>query len=762
MKEGTSWTRPSFFQGQRCCVYTCYICSQPGNHSQRQGMSDENQTLAGAGNQPPRTETQAKEPAQGIAQQVDEFGNVVVLPSAEAAIKSSSKKPILHGEIEILPEQPLPIYNNGSASAYEARALGAEAKQQISLIALVCDKSMPARGRLVNKFSGMINPCLPKLIGSGIVFWPPVNAYRYVLIYENTLGRPLMADLNHEGLGLKQDIVMNAVIRPMVNVFLDFRDSGFFHGRINPSNMFNGNAVQLERVMLGDCLAGPPGAAQPFIFEPIERAMTDPIARGQGVMADDLYAFGVTLTMLLRSKDPLKGMSEDEILHHKVEVGSYAALTGKERFTGGILELLRGLLYDDRRQRWTLDEVMLWLEGQRLSPKQNQQRKKASRPIHFNGTRYVRPQMLSMDLDKAQSEAAQLVDGGNLEQWLTRSLEDKIIFARYEQALDAYHDVRGAGYWDKMLSKISIALDPYAPIRYKGIHDHPEGLPYALAQAVSEKGAVAPYLEVINQQLIMFWLNAQVDVRVDIGSLATRYENCRAYLRQKHAGYGVERVLYYMLPDCPCYSDKLKDYYVLTPEDIMHAFEDMANKPERPELFLDRHIVAFLSVKDRRVIDGYLNDINAEEFYKRIIGNVKCLATIQKRAKMERFPGITSWIADIMGPVYARFHDRELRKQMQQKIEKLRSSGDIAKMAVLLDHNNALHQDMLNFKKAMDEYSDLREEQNELSEKLKNPEIFGKEEGKEYAAIVSLVLAAIVIVAMTFLFMTTGNTGAEG
>ena len=71
---------------------------------------------------------------------------------------------------------------------------------------------------------------------------------------------------------------------------------------------------------------------------------------------------------------------------------------------------------------------------------------------------------------------------------------------------------------------------------------------------------------------------------------------------------------YILNPEVQCLGNKLKDYYVLNPEDMMHAFEDIASKAGRPELFIDRHIAAFLSVKDRRMIDPFFAELNAEEY----------------------------------------------------------------------------------------------------------------------------------------------------
>ncbi|MBU0859081.1 MAG: hypothetical protein KJ667_04010, partial [Alphaproteobacteria bacterium] len=339
------------------------------------------------------------------------------------------------GEIDILCNQRLPHLDQGPIKAYSARSARGGANN--SHVAFVCELALVPRMRAAGKMAAIINPGLARLVGAGVVNWPPVKGQRYIFIYENNMSTRLMQGDNKGGLGWKPERVIATVVKPMISVLMDLRDKDLVHGNIRASNMFVTGTGVNERVVLGDCLSTPPGLLQPLVYEPVERAMADPLARGQGSFEDDLYAFGVTLTVILRTRDPLDGMTEEEIIREKMEMGTYSALTGKERFTGGILELLRGLLYDDRGQRWTLDEIEAWDQGQRLSPKQSARKIKASRPIHFNDERYFRPTLLAMDLPKNTTEAVQIVENDTLGQWVSRSLEDKQIAARLEEAIDA-------------------------------------------------------------------------------------------------------------------------------------------------------------------------------------------------------------------------------------------------------------------------------------------------------------------------------------
>jgi serine/threonine protein kinase len=679
---------------------------------------------------------------------------------ADSAVTSPQEPAVEDGGVviasyEILPHQRLRYLDQGPAAAYAVRLRGQVAA---TMFALICEPWLVPRSKMADALANIANPCFIRVLYKGVVFWSPAKAERYVFIYENNLGQPLMRTHVGQGLGWKNEKVLAAVIRPVANVLLDLRDRDLVHGAINPMNMFDGGSKAIEKVVLGDCLALPPSFAQPAVFEPIERAQCDPLGRGLGTFEDDLYSLGVTLTVLLRTRVPMEGKSDEDIVREKIEQGSYAALTGRERFTGAILELLRGLLYDDRSQRWTLDDMMLWLDGQRLSPKQVSKKLKAARHIQFNGERYNRPSMLAMDLDKNFSEAVQLVDGGDLEQWVQRSLEDHVVRARVEQAIENMHEIgRGPGYPERLVSRISIALDPEAPLRYKNVKVTPAGFGAAFMETIFFHKDINPYLEIINQQLVMYLLNAQYDLRYDVGDMVAKFDSCRGFLRQQNIIYGIERCIYFLLPEAPCLSDRIREFYVLSPEDLLRAFEAISSLPNRPELFIDRHIASFLSVRDRKVVDPYLAELNAPEMHKRVLGNIKVLATIQQRARMEVFPGICKWIGAIMSSYYERIHDRELRQRLQERIERLSEGGDIGKMAKLIDDMEMRQKDFLGFRQAMIEYNKLRHEGHELEEKLAKPEIFAKETGREYAAIISALLAGVIIMVFAFIYFVQGG-----
>lgn len=656
-------------------------------------------------------------------------------------------------DIEILCGNPLPEYDAGPVKAYLARSIG---RGQGEYFALICERHAMPRVFTIAPYKGFSNEMLVPLVTSGVVFWPPTREERYAFVYKNVLGKRIHKSGAPEALGWRQETVMEAIVKPMAQLLREFRDSNFVHGAIRPSNMFTDSATgKLPKVVLGDCLSLPPSYLQPVLYEPIERSMAQISGRGEGVLQSDLYSWGVTLAVFLRAHDPMHDMSDEEIIKEKLEFGSYAAITGKDRFKGSILELLRGLLHDDQKERWTIDEVMTWLDGRRLSPKQSQKLKKAARPLTFNDNKYFYAPLLAMDLERNLPDILRLVDEGDMDQWLERSLEEEELTERVTTQIKSSKEKgTGPGYEERLASNLSVALDPMAPIRYKGLHLMGDGIGSAIVEAFCRKVDLQPFVDLFTQGFAFTWLTSSKNLMLDTGALISRFDQCRNYIRHGKPGYGIERCIYTLSTECPCLSEKLKPYYVQSPEELLIAYEDLCRKGNAPAMFLDRHSMAFLSAKEPKVIDPYLMDLSSVEDHRRVMGNLKCLAGIQKRFDMDSFPGIAKVFVEALPVVYARFHDREVRAKMETTVKKFAADGDLVKMEAVLGNTEIASQDYSSFRKAMFEYSELSKEYNNLLLRLDDKGVFGKSTGKEFAAIVSSGLAAVVILALGLMFLS--------
>ncbi len=355
-------------------------------------------------------------------------------PSNENAKTRALSKDIQFGkDITVHFDKPLPEFDKGTIRAFSATGANKIAQ---NLVAFICDKTLTPRLSEITKYQKLSAQGVVKLVRSGVVFYPKAEAERYCFVYENTLGKALLSlDEKSPKLGLKHDDVILNIAKPFIQTLINMRNMDIIHGEIWPGNMFYQGAEKSERIMLGECLTAPASKNLPKLYEPVERALADPIARGTGSLADDLYSFGVTLAVIMRSHDPMQGKTDKEIIEHKIEKGSYATLLSKDRLSGATLELLRGLLYDDAEQRWDLDDLDAWLDGRRLSPKQSPKRVKATRPLILNENKYIRPELLAIDMTDHTDEMKRIIEAGDLTLWIDRAIEDKTIKVRVEQIL---------------------------------------------------------------------------------------------------------------------------------------------------------------------------------------------------------------------------------------------------------------------------------------------------------------------------------------
>lgn len=672
-----------------------------------------------------------------------EEGSKQATPSR--ARSGNAGKVIFNDVIEIEMDIPLSEYSNEQVKAYSAKGIGGDTN---SYIAMICPSHLTPRSRRGSAYASICGGSMAYLVASGVVLLPGGAGEHYVFIYRDTLGKRVVDSDKNLALGWRPEHVLEKIVAPVISVLRDLRDVDIVHGSIRPSNFYDGGSEKFERIIVGDCLSTPASMMQPAIFEPLHRCTAQPTGRGTGLIEDDLYALGVSIAMFLRTVDPMARASEDEMILNKMQHGTYSTLiTKNDRFTGAVLELLRGLLIDDQRQRWNLDDVLSWLDGRRLSPKQLSKRKRANRQLQFNGQGYFYMEAFANDLFKKPAEAVQLIENTELEQWIQRSVDDARALQRLDEAVAAAKETgKSAGYWDRLLSRVSIALDPEGPIRYKTFAIRPEGFGVALGEAFVMNSNLQSFTEILNSPLLPFWLVTCTDMNMDVSDFVSKFETCRNALKQNTIGFGLERCLYFLNESIHCVSPALKGFHVRTPEDLLLAFEKMAaSKKARPALTIDRHMAAFLATKDGKTIDRNIYDLNSPERHRRLTGLIHTFASAQKLYSVRELPNLTRWIADEAKILIERFHDKRVRDDLTKKINKIKEKGDISRIAHLLDDSDLTKRDLLRFQLAKQNYQSLSYEYETLEYKLTMPEEYGRSKGRQISVIVSAIVSSIII-----------------
>src|SRR6202043_2081918 len=95
------------------------------------------------------------------------------------------------------------------------------------------------------------------------------------------------------------------------------------------------------------------------------------------------------------------------------------------RIPVGMVDLMRGLLADDTKLRWSLGEVEEWLASRRFVLHPGAVTRRATRPFECEGHSYLLPRALSHALAENFEAASKAVRSKDFEIWAQRALDDE-------------------------------------------------------------------------------------------------------------------------------------------------------------------------------------------------------------------------------------------------------------------------------------------------------------------------------------------------
>jgi len=417
--------------------------------------------------------------------------------------------------------------------------------------------------------------------------------------------------------------------------------------------------------------------------------------------------------------------------------------------SAGVLELLRGLLMDDPKQRWTLDEVMNWIDGRRLPLKQASRRKKASRALALGGTSYYYASTFAYNMAHKPQEAVNHIENNELSHWVERSLTDEEAHQRLQMAIKAATEGGlGVGYWDRLLSRVSIAIDPEAPIRYKGMSFHPNGLGNILAEAFIQKKNLDSFTDLFSSGIFYYWITVSANLNKDISAFLNMIDRCRSYVKQTGIHYGIERCLYTCNPVVHCLSPLVDRYFVRTPAHYLMALEDIAQTYKNnnyPARIIDKHAACFLIARDDRIIEPYSYDLSSTENFRHILGTLQVLATIQRISNIEKIPHLGHWITSLLDPVIDRFHSKKTRLSIKKQLDSRKDKGYLPDILSIIENHEEIRKDQHDFRMALKNYLLLENEAHTLNIKLENPKFNAEKSGREWATTIAGIISTLLI-----------------
>jgi eukaryotic-like serine/threonine-protein kinase len=680
--------------------------------------------------------------------------------AANALSGSGDERPAdLGGRCQIMPSQPLPDLDSPSASAFQVQG-GRD--YRVETFALIADRPVPARIEAMGRWRQGEHPHMLRLLDWGPVEWTQERQRRFAIILERPQGRRVMESLYGKRDPISDDALLRYVVPGLVSALRDLHGRSLVCGGLRPTNLFFKDSNLNNGMVIGDCVSTPCGYDQPAVFETIERSMAAPSGKGAGTAGDDLYALGVCLLALHMGRVPLLDLPETEILEQKLDKGSYIALVGQNRLSSGLVELARGCLSDDARHRWSIADVEMWVQSRRLSPKQPQIPRRAARPFELAGGSYIHCRSLSLAVGRNSAAAAPLVERGEVEKWVRRSVgddarADAVALAMTGGPLSA-HVGKNASQEDRLCARVANALDPYAPLHCRTLSVMPDGLGTALAEAMWKDHGVQDHAEIILAQLVPFWVRNAPDFRPDFVALAQNHESYKVLLEQTGMGFGIERLLYEMCPACPCLSPLVRDFYVLTPSDLLMAFESLAPRAPKGREPMDRHVAAFIAAHDKTMNDRMLAPLaNQNDAARRLVALVNILADAQSRFGPAKLPQLCQWLMNLLDPAFNRLKNQENREKIKSEAAKAARDGVIAHMLRYIDNPDILRADDKGFIQAARRYDALGVQIARLRGAGPRKDDAPLQKGRRFAAFAAITLAAIImgITAFNRLFIPT-------
>jgi hypothetical protein len=542
-----------------------------------------------------------------------------------------------------------------------------------------------------------------------------------------------------------EDAFNRHFLHPLVGVMVEFMRTGIVHGAIRPTNLF-WRFGSTSPPQLGECLSAPAGMGQPVLFETIERGMTMPLGRGPGTHADDCYAFGVMVALFILGANPLKGFDDHAIVQAKMEQGTFNTLIGHHRLSPSNIELLRGLLSDDAHQRWTAADIEQWLGGRRLTPKSSDAGRRANRHFEFAGKEYWYVRTLAKAFAEHVPEAARVIENGMLDKWMRRSLGDEDLAGDVADAVaSAKENGKSSNVEDQTVARTCCALDPEAPIRYRGIAVMPGGIAGMMAHAVATGGNVGVLADIISSQLVSFWVEMHKQTKAELVPLAQQFERLATTVEKSSYGSGIERALYELNLTLPCLSPILRAQCVTTPRAMLPALERVAASSARPSEPMDRHIAAFLVVRDRRS-EALLGSMNSPEASpRRGIAMLSLYGEMQNRHGPESLPHFAQWLLPLLEPAIRRYFGKISRENIQRQVKEAAKRGDLGALARLVDNPQRLQHDEQEFVAARLLYLNILKEINMLEGRMASRDAVVQNIGKPLAATISGMIALFAV-----------------
>jgi hypothetical protein len=448
-------------------------------------------------------------------------------------------------------------------------------------------------------------------------------------------------------------------------------------------------AVAGQPVTLGAAWAAPPAMHQPALFESPYHAMCEPAARGDGTIAEDVYALGVLLLVLATGKLPLANLDDTALIRWKLDLGSFVALSRDSTMSGFTSDLVRGMLAEDPEHR-PPPSLLLDPANARARRVAARPARRSQRPLMLGDMAVFDARTLGLAMLKDDKKAIQALRSGTVTQWLRRGMGDAGLASAIEDIVrsrlaDPKHGVRT----EPLLVMHTIAtLNPRMPLCWRGVAFWPDGISGLVADAIATQGnAMALAEEILVHDIIPDWTFA-ADRRVPADTALTSLEvaSSRQHLQSGGPG-GLLRMFYVLNPFLPCRGPGMSADWIIGLGDLLRFYERTVETAAGALVTLD--IATFIAARADRRIEMGVNALLARRGGEPDrLTELVLLKDIQMRYHPDPVPRLSAWAVARLQPALEQWHYRPARAALKAQIESLARDGFLARLLAAVQDNS--------------------------------------------------------------------------
>ena len=626
---------------------------------------------------------------------------------------------------------PLEWLNANDAKAFKVTD---KVDNNIQLHALICNNETSPRLSCLPYFKSIDHPSLMKLIDFGVVDYAPEKSRNMALIYQTPLGgRVIDNPKANESFHSNHDKLRFTILK-LLGAAETINAYDITHRAIRLDNLYYKDLDKTE-IVLGDCLASFPAYHQPPAYETIESLMAQKDGRGDGSSYDDFYAIAAVGLSLYLNRDLIKELTPPEVLRQKLKKGSYITLISRYKIPNQLSILLKGLLNDDEKSRWSYIQTYNYLEGKQNLPYQSVSHERPRKSVIINGEKVHTPVDVVFAMRQSFSEAFDLIKSGKITDWIKNNFDNEDRVKRIEKSIKV--DLDAGIDQDIVVSKVCILIAPNLPIATKDLSLFPDGTPKAIFHALKNKKSTAPFTTLISSELIKVWYQEQETIRSPANA-----NEFKIYINRKDVGYGLDRIMYDFDEDLPCISPLLGNDFVNSSSKVLKALDTTYANKKLEDSPYDNTIIAYLRCKMGKKLDPIIIDINSKRDEVRAAGILQLYTNLQKKYGPPNLPNLGIWLINFSKSIIKSYNNKKFQKYLEREILRINKSGKLIDILNVLENVESRKKDKAGYAKAQKEVIELMQEKN----RLQSANFRIEDEARSHAMRFASVLAVLTMV----------------